>query len=95
MPNQHWEAEDEKQYRHVYDSEIERGQDKKTAERIAAATVNKERRREGRTMEEAGTARQDGGTADGDGPESPGKPKAAKGAGPSPSRDSRRSRSGH
>ncbi|WP_317643259.1 hypothetical protein [Bombiscardovia apis] len=50
--NKYWSQKDQKQYEHVAASEAERGQSEKTAERIAAATVNKERRREGRTKEQ-------------------------------------------
>lgn len=48
----HWSKDDQKQYQHILDTELERGQDRKTAERIAAATVNKQRTREGRTLEQ-------------------------------------------
>ena len=48
--NNHWDPDDQKQYQHVHDSEVDRGQDERAAERIAAATVNKQRTREGRTL---------------------------------------------
>lgn len=48
--NNHWDQDDQKQYQHVHDSEVDRGQDERSAERIAAATVNKQRTREGRTL---------------------------------------------
>ncbi|MCX8644856.1 hypothetical protein J3T92_08655 [Bifidobacterium sp. B4081] len=48
--NNHWDPDDQKQYQHVHDSEVGRGQDERSAERIAAATVNKQRTREGRTL---------------------------------------------
>lgn len=44
-----WSSKDERQYQHVKDSEQQRGADKDTAEEIAARTVNKHRREEGRT----------------------------------------------
>ncbi|MBH9984300.1 hypothetical protein [Bifidobacterium asteroides] len=48
--NNHWDQDDQKQYQHVHDSEVDRGQDERAAKRIAAATVNKQRTREGRTL---------------------------------------------
>jgi hypothetical protein len=44
-----WSPKDERQYEHVLDSERERGRDEKRAKEIAARTVNKQRREEGRT----------------------------------------------
>jgi hypothetical protein len=44
-----WSAKDERQYEHVKDSEKKEGRSAKTAKRIAAATVNKQRSKEGRT----------------------------------------------
>jgi hypothetical protein len=44
-----WTAKDERQYEHVKQSELERGRTQERAREIAARTVNKERRREGRT----------------------------------------------
>ncbi|HEX2077349.1 MAG TPA: hypothetical protein VHG08_06555 [Longimicrobium sp.] len=43
---------DERQYQHIEDSYRERGKDKDTAEEIAARTVNRERKSEGRTKEQ-------------------------------------------
>jgi hypothetical protein len=43
---------DERQYEHVKDSYESRGKSEKTAEEIAARTVNKERKSEGRTKEQ-------------------------------------------
>jgi len=48
MP-QAWSDKDERQYDHVKKSAQERGKSKSRAEEIAARTVNKERREEGRT----------------------------------------------
>jgi plasmid stabilization system protein ParE len=44
-----WSKKDERQYEHIKESGIERGQDEDRAEEIAARTVNKQRREEGRT----------------------------------------------
>lgn len=48
MP-QAWSSKDERQYEHIKDSESKQGRSAKTAKRIAAATVNKQRSSEGRT----------------------------------------------
>lgn len=50
MPS--WSDKDERQYEHIKDSYEDRGKDEGTAEEIAARTVNKERREEGRTPNE-------------------------------------------
>lgn len=47
MPS--WTPKDERQYEHVRDSELGRGVGEDRAEEIAARTVNKRRRLEGRT----------------------------------------------
>lgn len=47
MPS--WTKKDERQFEHVKESVQERGVDAERAEEIAARTVNKQRRREGRT----------------------------------------------
>ena len=44
-----WSDKDERQYEHIKSSAKKRGRSTKTAKRIAAATVNKERSEEGRT----------------------------------------------
>jgi plasmid stabilization system protein ParE len=44
-----WSAKDERQYEHIKESGQERGQSEDRAEEIAARTVNKRRREEGRT----------------------------------------------
>ena len=44
-----WSGKDERQYEHVKDSELARGASPDRAEEIAARTVNKHRREEGRT----------------------------------------------
>jgi len=52
MPTR-WNARDERQYAHVKASELERGRLQDRAEEIAARTVNKQRREEGRTPQRA------------------------------------------
>jgi hypothetical protein len=47
MPS--WSRKDERQYEHIKESELERGASEDRAEEIAARTVNKHRREEGRT----------------------------------------------
>jgi hypothetical protein len=44
-----WSDKDERQYEHVKESGLERGQPEDRAEEIAARTVNKTRREQGRT----------------------------------------------
>lgn len=44
-----WSEKDERQYEHVKSSEKEQGRSKDKAEEIAARTVNKQRKKEGRT----------------------------------------------
>jgi plasmid stabilization system protein ParE len=44
-----WSNKDERQYEHIKESEQERGKPKSRAKEIAARTVNKQRREEGRT----------------------------------------------
>jgi len=48
MP-QAWTAKDERQYEHIKDSEKKEGRSMKRAKQIAAATVNKRRKSDGRT----------------------------------------------
>ena len=47
MPQRAWNAKRERQYEHIKESERKQGRSTKTAKRIAAATVNKERARSG------------------------------------------------
>jgi hypothetical protein len=49
MPPRAWSNKDERQYVHIKESSRERGADEDRAEEIAARTVNKRRRQEGRT----------------------------------------------
>lgn len=44
-----WTAKDERQYEHIKESAREEGRSPRRAKEIAAATVNKRRRSEGRT----------------------------------------------
>lgn len=47
MPQQRWSAKRERQYEHIRDGLVERGESEDAAEEIAARTVNKERARAG------------------------------------------------
>lgn len=47
MPS--WSKKDERQYEAIKDQQIEDGKDKEEAAEVAARTVNKRRRKEGRT----------------------------------------------
>lgn len=44
-----WSSKDERKYEHIKESSLERGKSEKRAKEIAARTVNKGRREEGRT----------------------------------------------
>jgi hypothetical protein len=52
MPPKAWSPKDERQYEHVKESERGEGRSPKRAKEIAARTVNKQRRKEGRTKDE-------------------------------------------
>lgn len=56
MPQKAWSKKDERQYNHVKKSEKERGRSEERAEEIAARTVNKQRREEGRTKSKTSRA---------------------------------------
>ena len=47
MPQARWSDKRERQYEHIKDSLLDRGKGEKTAEEIAARTVNKDRARAG------------------------------------------------
>src|SRR3954468_12071560 len=47
MPQQAWSAKRERQYEHIKEGVLDRGESEDTAEEIAARTVNKERARAG------------------------------------------------
>lgn len=49
MPRNRWSAKDERQYKEIKESAEERGRSEDRAQEIAARTVNKRRREEGRT----------------------------------------------
>jgi plasmid stabilization system protein ParE len=51
MPQQAWSDKRERQYEHIKDGLLERGETEDTAEEIAARTVNKERARAGEAEE--------------------------------------------
>lgn len=44
-----WNAKDKRQFQHILKSALKEGRDEKVAEKLAARTVNKTRRLEGRT----------------------------------------------
>lgn len=47
MPQASWSPKREREYQHIKQGELKSGRSEKTAERIAAATVNKDRARAG------------------------------------------------
>ena len=49
MPQKAWSPKRERQYEHIKEEEKERGRPEDTAERIAAATVNRTRTAKGET----------------------------------------------
>ena len=51
MPQTAWSPKRERQYEHIKENEKERGRSEDTAERIAAATVNRTRTAKGETKE--------------------------------------------
>lgn len=58
MPQEAWSDKDERMYEHIKDSALEDGKSEERAEEMAARTVNKHRREEGRT--ESGQATTEG-----------------------------------
>jgi hypothetical protein len=54
-----WSAKRERQYEHIKESALERGEKKDVAEEIAARTVNKERARAGEAKESSRLSRED------------------------------------
>ena len=54
-----WSDKRERQYEHIKDGLLERGEDEDTAEEIAARTVNKERARAGEAKESSRTSTDD------------------------------------
>src|SRR3954449_12771170 len=59
MPQQAWSKKRERQYEHIKEGVLDRGEDEDTAEEIAARTVNKERARSGEPKESSRTSTQD------------------------------------
>jgi hypothetical protein len=59
MPQGAWTVKRERQYRHIKESERDRGESEDTAEEIAARTVNKERARAGEAKESSRSSTED------------------------------------
>lgn len=59
MPQRAWSKKRERQYEHIKDGLLERGEGEDTAEEIAARTVNKERARAGESREASRTSTDD------------------------------------
>ncbi len=59
MPQQAWNRKRERQYEHIKEGLLDRGESEDTAEEIAARTVNKERARAGEAREASRTSTQD------------------------------------
>ena len=59
MPQQAWSAKRERQYEHIKDGLLERGEKTDKAEEIAARTVNKERARAGEARQASRTSVED------------------------------------
>jgi hypothetical protein len=59
MPQGAWSRKRERQYEHVKEGVLDRGEDEDTAEEIAARTVNKERARSGEAKQGSRTSTED------------------------------------
>ena len=59
MPQEAWSDKRERQYEHIKDGLLERGEAEDTAQEIAARTVNKERARAGEAKESSRLSRED------------------------------------
>ncbi len=59
MPQQAWNKKRERQYEHIKEGVLERGESEDTAEEIAARTVNKERARAGEARESSRSSTDD------------------------------------
>src|SRR3954447_7491810 len=59
MPQQTWNNKRERQYEHIKDGLLDRGEKEDTAEEIAARTVNKERARSGEAKQKSRSSTQD------------------------------------
>jgi plasmid stabilization system protein ParE len=59
MPTRSWSSKRERQYEHIKDGLLDRGESEDTAEEIAARTVNKERARKGESQTASRTSTED------------------------------------
>jgi hypothetical protein len=59
MPQPGWSKKRERQYEHIKEGVLERGESEETAEEIAARTVNKERARAGEARQASRTSTDD------------------------------------
>ena len=59
MPQRAWSPKRERQYEHIKDGLLERGEPEETAAEIAARTVNKERARAGESQQASKTSTDD------------------------------------
>ena len=59
MPPAAWSKKRERQYEHIKEGLLDRGEKEDTAEEIAARTVNKERAREGEARESSRSSTED------------------------------------
>jgi hypothetical protein len=59
MPQRAWSSKRERQYDHIKEGLLRRGEDGDTAEEIAARTVNKERARAGEAAESSRSSTED------------------------------------
>lgn len=59
MSPKQWSAKRERQYEHIKEGQLDRGESEDTAEEIAARTVNKERARHGESDEASTTSTDD------------------------------------
>ena len=59
MPSTQWSAKRKRQYEHVKDSVLARGESQALAEEIAARTVNKERAQNGESLTASASSLQD------------------------------------
>jgi hypothetical protein len=59
MPQRAWSKKRERQYEHIKEGLLDRGENEDTAEEIAARTVNKERARGGESRERSRTSTND------------------------------------
>lgn len=59
MPQKSWSKKRERQYEHIKEGLLERGESEDTAEEIAARTVNKERARSGEAKESSKLSKED------------------------------------